>query len=56
MILFYIIEAVAIYTVLKQHPHDADAAVHPFQTSFPEQPCCFAKVGLWGSGFAAPPV
>ncbi|KAL0046822.1 hypothetical protein WJX82_010864 [Trebouxia sp. C0006] len=26
MILFYIIEAVAIYTVLKQHPHDADAA------------------------------
>ncbi len=35
MILFYIIEAVAIYTVLKQHPHDADAAVHPFQISFP---------------------
>ncbi|KAL0037931.1 hypothetical protein WJX79_006055 [Trebouxia sp. C0005] len=26
MILFYVIEAVAIYTVLKQHPHDADAA------------------------------
>jgi hypothetical protein len=35
MILFYIIEAVAIYTVLKQHPHDADAAVHPLQISFP---------------------
>ena len=35
MILFYIIEAVAIYTVLKQHPHDADAAVHPFQIPFP---------------------
>lgn len=33
MILFYIIEAVAIYTVLKQHPHDADAAVHPFHIS-----------------------
>ena len=35
MILFYIIEAVAIYTVLKQHPHDADAAVHPFHISSP---------------------
>lgn len=35
MILFYIIEAVAIYTVLKQHPHDADAAVRPLHISFP---------------------
>ena len=35
MLLFYIIEAVAIYTVLKQHPHDADAAVQPLHISFP---------------------
>lgn len=27
MILFYVIDAVAIYAVLKQHPHDSDAAV-----------------------------
>lgn len=27
MTLFYIIDAVAIYAVLKQHPHDTDAAV-----------------------------
>ncbi len=27
MILFYVIEAVAIYAVIKQHPHDSDAAV-----------------------------
>ena len=33
MILFYIIEAAAIYTVIKQHPHDSDAAVCPSQPS-----------------------
>lgn len=27
MILFYVIDAVAIYAVLKQHPNDSDAAV-----------------------------
>ena len=27
MILFYVIDAAAIYAVLKQHPHDSDKAV-----------------------------
>lgn len=43
MILFYVIDAVAIYAVLKQHPHDTDAAVG-LQHHLIKNCCCMPVV------------
>lgn len=38
--LFYIIEAVAVMAVLKQHPNDADAAVSAYSSVISGMGCC----------------
>ena len=43
MVLFYVIDAVAIYAVLKQYPHDSDAAVG-LQHCLLKQFCCIPEV------------